>query len=257
MSGKILLSVDRLSVVREGKKLLHEVNLSVAPGEVHAIIGANGAGKSTLGQALAGHPNFRVVEGKIVFDGEDLLGLSPAVRAQRGIFMAFQHPIAIPGVRNIDFLMTAINETRAGQGLAPLGVPECLGWIKRECKGIGLEEAFLRRFLNDGFSGGEKKKNELLQLLVLKPKLAVLDEIDSGLDVATRMLMGKMIVQLQQQGTTFMVITHYMDLFKDIKPDVVHIMDHGSVVQTGDAGLVTVVLQEGYAALLAKNARKN
>lgn len=257
MSGKILLSVDELSVVREGKKLLDGVNVSVATGEVHAIIGANGAGKSTLGKALVGHPNFVVTEGRVVFDGEDLLGLSPAERGQRGLFMAFQHPIAIRGVRNIDFLMTAINETRAGQGLSRLGVPECLAWIKKECKGIGLGEAFLRRFLNDGFSGGEKKKNELLQMLVLKPKLAILDEIDSGLDVSTRKLMGKMIVRLQQQGTTFIVITHYMDFFKDIKPDVVHIMDGGCLVETGDGGLVTVVLREGYAGLLAKNAREH
>lgn len=257
MSRKILLSVDQLSVAREGKKLLDGVKLSIAPGEVHAIIGANGAGKSTLGKALVGHPSFVVTAGKMVFGGEDLLGLSPAERAQRGLFMAFQHPIAIRGVRNIDFLMTAINETRAGQALPPLGVPECLAWIKKECKGIGLGEAFLRRFLNDGFSGGEKKKNELLQMLVLKPKLAILDEIDSGLDISTRKLMGKMIVRLQQEGTTFIVITHYMDFFKDIKPDVVHIMDQGCLVQTGDASLVTAVLQEGYAELLAKNAREH
>ncbi len=257
MSGKILLSVKQLSVVREGKKLLDGVNLSVVPGKVHAIIGANGAGKSTLGQALVGHPNFVVTGGQVVFDGEDLLGLSPSERAQRGLFMAFQHPIAIRGVRNIDFLMTAINETRAGQGLSQLGLPECLAWIKKECKGIGLGEAFLRRFLNDGFSGGEKKKNELLQMLVLRPKLAILDEIDSGLDVSTRKLMGKMIVRLQEQGTTFIVITHYMDFFKDIKPDVVHIIDQGSLVQTGDARLVKVVVEEGYAGLLAKNSSEH
>ena len=246
MNPQALLSIEQLSASVEGKPLLQGIDLSIQPGEVHFLLGPNGSGKSTLAYLLAGKPHYEVTQGKVRWQGVDLLEIAPEERAHQGLLMAFQHPVAIPGVTNFQFLYTAINEKRKATNLAPLTMPACLALVKETLQKIDLDLSFLHRPVNEGFSGGEKKKNELLQLMLLQPKLLILDETDSGLDLATRQWMGRQVLEMQRQGVACIVITHYLDLLEAIRPSKVHWLQKGRLVRSGGAKLAAEVLAEGY-----------
>ena len=229
-----LFVAKNLSIRVGEEEILTAIDLTIGKGEVQAIIGPNGAGKSTLGYGLAGKPGYQVTKGEVTLGGESLLSMSIEERAKAGLFLAFQQPIALPGVRNIDLLRMAIRECRKARGEADLKPLEAIKLIKEKAEVAGLKPAFLSRSVNEDFSGGERKRNELLQLLLLKPQLAILDEVDSGLDKAARNWLGKVIRELQQAGTSFLVITHYIEQLSTISLDKVHIMEGGRIVYSGD-----------------------
>ncbi len=242
-----LLQVRDLRVDVGERNVLKSVSLDVPAGALVVLMGANGSGKSTLGLTLAGHPRYRVVGGRARFAGQDLLSLSPQARARAGLFVSFQAPPEIPGVKNNLFIRTALNTMRAARGEAPLDAFDFLGDARAAAARLGLPETMLGRPVNDGFSGGERKRNELLQLALLKPRLALLDEIDSGMDVDGVRAVVQLVQELRAQGTAFIVISHYLQLIESLAPDAVLRLDQGCIAQTGDISLAGDIARTGFA----------
>lgn len=241
-----MLIIKNLHAEIEGKKILNGINLQVNAGEVHAIMGPNGSGKSTLAHVLAGREGYEITEGSITYMGKDLLELSVDERAKEGIFQAFQYPIEIPGVSTANFLKHTINAVRKHQEKTGLSAIEMLKYIKEKAKLVEMEDGFLSRSLNQGFSGGEKKRNEILQMAVLEPTLAVLDETDSGLDIDALKTVANGVNQLKTKDNAFMVITHYQRLLDYIIPDFVHVLYNGQIVKSGDKKLALQLEEKGY-----------
>lgn len=241
-----MLSIKNLHASVEGKQILKGLNLQVNKGEVHAIMGPNGSGKSTLGNVLAGRDIYEVTEGEITLDGLDLLDLSPEDRAREGVFLAFQYPVEIPGVSNINFLKTAVNDIREYKGLPPMEAKEFLTLVKDKQKLVDFSARLANRSLNEGFSGGEKKRNEIFQLAMLDPRLAILDETDSGLDIDALRIVANGVNQLRSQDNAFVVITHYQRLLDYIVPDFVHVLYDGRIVKTGTKELALELEEKGY-----------
>jgi Fe-S cluster assembly ATP-binding protein len=231
------------------KSILRGINLHVKPGEVHAIMGPNGSGKSTLANVLAGRDDYTISAGDVELEGKDLLGLAPEERAAAGVFLAFQYPVEIPGVNNMYFLKAALNGLRKNRGLEPLDAMDFLVNIKSKIKEVGLDEAFLSRAVNEGFSGGEKKRNEVLQMLMLEPKLAILDETDSGLDIDALQMVAKGVNTLRNSERSFIIVTHYQRLLNYIVPDVVHVMVNGQIIKSGGKELALELEARGYGWL--------
>jgi Fe-S cluster assembly ATP-binding protein len=241
-----MLTINNLHAEIEGKKILNGINLQVNAGEVHAIMGPNGSGKSTLAHVLAGREGYEITEGSITYMGKDLLELSVDERAKEGIFQAFQYPIEIPGVSTAKFLKHTITAVRKHQKKADLTAIEMLRYIKEKAKMVEMEDGFLSRSLNQGFSGGEKKRNEILQMAVLEPSLAVLDETDSGLDIDALKVVANGVNQLKRKDNAFVVITHYQRLLDHIIPDFVHVLYNGQIVKSGDKNLALKLEENGY-----------
>ncbi|PHQ97727.1 MAG: Fe-S cluster assembly ATPase SufC [Marinosulfonomonas sp.] len=244
----------RVKLEEEDKQILKGVNLSLEPGSVHAIMGPNGSGKSTLSYVLSGKSGYEVTGGSATLDGQDLLELDPEERAAAGLFLAFQYPIEIPGVGNMTFLRTAVNSQRKARGEEEMSAGEFLKEIRARAKELKIDAEMLKRPVNVGFSGGEKKRNEILQMAMLQPKMCVLDETDSGLDVDAMKLVAAGVNALRDGKRSFLVITHYQRLLDHIKPDVVHIMADGRIVKTGGPELALEVEHNGYADILAEVA---
>jgi Fe-S cluster assembly ATP-binding protein len=236
----------------EDKQILKGVDLTVKAGEVHAIMGPNGSGKSTLSYVLAGREGYEVTEGSATLEGEELLDMEPEERAAAGLFLAFQYPVEIPGVGNMTFLRTAVNAQRKARGEEEMSAGDFLKVVRAKAKTLKIDAEMLKRPVNVGFSGGEKKRNEILQMAMLEPKMCILDETDSGLDVDAMKLVSEGVNALRDAGRAFLVITHYQRLLDHIHPDVVHIMAAGRIIKTGGPELALEVEQNGYADLLAE-----
>jgi Fe-S cluster assembly ATP-binding protein len=250
-----LLEIKNLHArVAGGAEILKGIDLTVGPGEVHAIMGPNGSGKSTLSQVLAGRDTYEVTQGQVLYEGQDLLALEPEERAVRGVFLAFQYPIEIPGVGNLYFLRTALNAVRKKRGQEELDAMDFLAIAKEKMKLVEMDQGFLNRSVNEGFSGGEKKRNEILQMAVLDPRLAILDETDSGLDIDALRIVAGGVNALRSAQRSMLVITHYQRLLDYIVPDVVHVIADGRIVKTGDKQLAKELEQKGYAWLEGKGA---
>ena len=249
-----MLDVKNLKVAleEEGTQILKGLDLSVQAGEVHALMGPNGSGKSTLSYVLAGRDGYEVTGGAVRVDGADMLAMEPEERAAAGLFLAFQYPVEIPGVGNMTFLRTALNAQRKARGEDEIGAAEFLKTVRERAAALEIDDALLKRPVNVGFSGGEKKRNEILQMAVLEPKMCVLDETDSGLDVDAMRLVAAGVNALRGAGRGFLVITHYQRLLDHVKPDVVHIMADGRIVRTGGPELAHEVERDGYAGILAE-----
>ncbi len=247
-----LLAVSNLHARVQDNEILKGLDLVVRPGEVHAIMGPNGAGKSTLGNALAGHPKVQVTEGEAMLNGKNLLELSPEERAGEGLFLAFQYPVEIPGVNNMYFLRAALNAQRKYRGEPELDAAEFLQLVKRKMKDLDMPEDLLRRPVNEGFSGGEKKRNEIFQMSVLEPKLAILDETDSGLDIDALKAVAEGVSKMRDGQRSFLVITHYQRLLDYIKPDKVHVLADGRIVRSGGPELARELEETGYGWLEEK-----
>jgi Fe-S cluster assembly ATP-binding protein len=247
-----MLKIENLHVKleEEDKAILKGVDLAVGAGEVHAVMGPNGSGKSTLSYVLAGRDGYEVTEGTATLDGEDLLAIEPEERAAAGLFLAFQYPVEIPGVSNMVFLRTALNAQRKARGEAELNAAEFLKLVREKARALDVEPEMLKRPVNVGFSGGEKKRNEILQMAVLAPRMCILDETDSGLDVDAMKLVANGVNALRSKDRAFLVITHYQRLLDHIVPDVVHIMADGRIVATGGPELALEVETNGYAGIL-------
>ena len=243
---KNMLSIKNLHASVEDKQILKGLNLEIKAGEVHAIMGPNGAGKSTLGNVLAGRDTYEVTDGQVLLDGVDLLDLSPEDRAREGLFLAFQYPVEIPGVSNINFLKTAVNDIREYKGLPPMEAKEFLQTVKDKQKLVEFSANLANRSLNEGFSGGEKKRNEIFQLAMLNPKLAILDETDSGLDIDALRIVSNGVNQLRSENNAFVVITHYQRLLDYIVPDFVHVLYDGRIVKSGPKELALELEEKGY-----------
>ena len=241
-----MLKIKDLHASVDGKKILNGLSLDVKPGEVHAIMGPNGSGKSTLSQVLAGREDYTVDSGSVEWLGQDLLDMSIEDRARSGLFLAFQYTIEIPGVSNAYFLRTAVNAIRREQGKPELDAIDFLKLVKAEMKEVGMREEFLHRSVNEGFSGGEKKRNEVLQMSMLEPKLAILDETDSGLDIDALRIVSEGVNRLRSPDRSMVVITHYQRLLDYIVPDVVHVLSGGRIIRTGDASLAKELEERGY-----------
>jgi Fe-S cluster assembly ATP-binding protein len=241
-----MLEIKALHASINGNEILKGLNLTVKPGEVHAIMGPNGAGKSTLASVLAGKEDYEVTSGEIVFDGKDLLELSVEERAREGVFLAFQYPVEIPGVSNVNFLKTAMNEIREHRGLPALSAKEFLSLVKEKSALVELDASLASRAVNEGFSGGEKKRNEIFQMAMLEPKLAVLDETDSGLDIDALRIVAQGVNTLKTSDNATLVITHYQRLLDYIVPDYVHVLFDGKIVKTGGKELALELEEKGY-----------
>jgi len=241
-----MLEIIDLHATVDGKEILRGVDLTVQAGEVHAVMGPNGSGKSTLARVLAGHPGYEVTGGTITYKGEDLLALAADERARKGVFMAFQYPVEIPGVNNAYFLKAALNATRKEQGLDELDAIDFMTLVKKEAKRLQMDESMLQRSVNEGFSGGEKKRNEIFHMAVLQPGLAVLDETDSGLDIDALRIVSDGVNALRSPDRAFIVVTHYQRLLEYIVPDVVHVLSDGRIVKTGGRELALELEQKGY-----------
>jgi Fe-S cluster assembly ATP-binding protein len=242
-----LLEVKNLHVEVDGKKILNGLDLTIEKGKVHAIMGPNGSGKSTLAHVLAGKPNYTVTQGQVLFEGEDVLALKPHERAAKGIFLAFQYPLEIPGVATFNFLKTALNSQRKYRGEAELLMPEFIKRVREVAGKLGIEQDMLRRPVNVGFSGGEKKRNEVMQMALLAPRLCVLDETDSGLDIDALKIVAEGVNHLRSPERGFIVITHYQRLLNYIVPDVVHVLARGRIVRTGGKEIALELEADGYA----------
>ncbi len=240
------LDIVNLSARVAGKAILNGINLGVRAGEVHAIMGPNGSGKSTLAQVLAGREDYEVTGGTVSFDGRDLLTMKPEERARAGLFLGFQYPVEIPGVNNVYLLKAALNAKRKAAGEPEVDAYEFLALIKQKMKFMDMSEAFLTRGVNEGFSGGEKKRNEILQMLVLEPKLAILDETDSGLDIDALKIVSKGVNSLRDQNRAVVLITHYQRLLDYIVPDQVHVLSGGRILKSGDKSLALELEKRGY-----------
>ncbi|PAV26593.1 Fe-S cluster assembly ATP-binding protein [Tamilnaduibacter salinus] len=244
-----MLSIRNLHAAVEGEEILKGINLDIQPGEVHAIMGPNGSGKSTLSQVLAGNETFEVTSGEVLLDGKNLLELETEERALAGIFLAFQYPVEIPGVSNLQFLRTAVNAHRAHQGKEELSAVDFMKLAKDITQRVDLDASFLKRGVNEGFSGGEKKRNEILQALLLEPRLAILDETDSGLDIDALKTVAQGVNELRSEDRAILMITHYQRLLDHIVPDKVHVLAGGRIVKSGDSELAKELEEHGYAGL--------
>jgi Fe-S cluster assembly ATP-binding protein len=249
-----MLEVRNLQVRAEGKHILRGVNLTVKAGEVHAIMGPNGSGKSTFARALAGHPQYEIVGGEARYEGRDLLAMDPDERAREGLFMAFQYPVEIAGVNNAYFLKAALNATRKHQGLEALDAMEFMALIREKAKLLDVDQSMLGRSVNEGFSGGEKKRNEIFQLAVLEPKLAILDETDSGLDIDALKVVASGVNAMRTKDRAFIVVTHYQRLLNYIVPDYVHVLNDGVIVRSGGKELALELEEKGYGWLEGSDA---
>jgi Fe-S cluster assembly ATP-binding protein len=243
---KNMLSIKNLQAQIDDKQILKGLNLTVNAGEVHAIMGPNGSGKSSLASVLAGREQYEVTGGEVTFDGKNLLELSPEDRAREGLFLAFQYPVEIPGVSNINFLKTALNEIRAYKGLDPLDAKSFLQMSKEKQKLVEFDAKLVNRSLNEGFSGGEKKRNEIFQLAMLEPKLSILDETDSGLDIDALRIVANGVNALRTKDNAFIIITHYQRLLDYIVPDFVHVLYNGRIVKSGTKELALELEEKGY-----------
>lgn len=241
-----LLKIENLKANINGKEILHGLNLEMNKGEIHAIMGPNGSGKSTLASVLAGKEDFEVTEGKVEFDGMDLFELEPEERSREGLFLAFQYPVEIPGVSNANFMKTAINERRKAAGLEPLDAATFLKQMREKAALVDIDKSFLSRSVNEGFSGGEKKRNEIFQMAMLEPKLSILDETDSGLDIDALKIVADGVNKLRNENNAYLVITHYQRLLNYIVPDFVHVLYNGQIVKSGDKSLALELEERGY-----------
>lgn len=241
-----MLVIKNLHASVEDKEILKGINLEVKAGEVHAIMGPNGAGKSTLSSVIAGREDYEVTEGEILLEGEELIELAPEERAHKGVFLSFQYPIEIPGVSVTNFMKTAINETRKAQGLEEMPANQMLKMIREKSELLEIDRKFLSRSLNEGFSGGEKKRNEIFQMAMLEPKLAILDETDSGLDIDALRIVANGVNKLKSKDNAVIVITHYQRLLDYIVPDFVHVLHDGKIVKTGGKELALELEEKGY-----------
>ena len=246
-----MLQINNLHArIEDGAEILKGINLEIKPGEVHAIMGPNGAGKSTLSSVIAGREDYEITEGEILFEGEDIVEDAPEERAQKGIFTSFQYPVEIPGVSVTNFIRTAINETRKANGLEEMPTKDMMALIKEKSELLGIKKDFLSRSLNEGFSGGEKKRNEIFQMLMLNPKLAILDETDSGLDIDALRIVSEGVNAFKNEGNAVLLITHYQRLLNYIQPDFVHVLADGKIIKTGDKTLALELEEKGYDWLL-------
>lgn len=242
----MLLKINNLQAQIEGKQILNGINLNVGPGEVHAIMGPNGSGKSTLASVLAGREEYEVNGGEVLYNGESLLEMSPEDRARKGLFLAFQYPVEIPGVTNANFLKTAVNEIRKSKGLPIMDSKDFLILMKEKMKLVEIDKAMTQRSVNEGFSGGEKKRNEVFQMAMLEPTLSVLDETDSGLDIDALRIVANGVNALRNKERSFIVITHYQRLLDYIVPDFVHVLYKGKIVKSGTKELAIELEEKGY-----------
>ena len=241
-----MLTVKNLHVTVDGKEILRGINLEVKAGEVHAIMGPNGSGKSTLAQVLAGREGYQVTAGTVRYLGQDLLMMTPEQRAREGVFLAFQYPVEIPGVSIALFLKTALNAIRKQRGQTELDAMDFLGMVREKMKRIGMDETFLTRAINEGFSGGEKKRNEVLQMTVLEPKLSILDETDSGLDIDALKVVAGSVNAMRNNERAIVLVTHYQRMLDYVVPDYVHVLSHGRIVKSGGAELALELEKHGY-----------
>jgi Fe-S cluster assembly ATP-binding protein len=241
-----LLQIDNLKVAVGDKPVLNGVTLEVGLGEVHAIMGPNGSGKSTLAHVLAGRPGYTITSGSVTFEGRDLLSLAPEERARAGVFLGFQYPVEIPGVNNVYLLKAAFNAVRKHRGLPEVDAFEFLGLVREKMKFMRMDESFLGRAVNEGFSGGEKKRNEILQMLILEPKLAILDETDSGLDIDALKIVAQGVNSLRGPARSMLLVTHYQRMLDYIVPDFVHVLVHGRIAKSGDRTLALELERRGY-----------
>ena len=241
-----MLKIENLHASIGDKEILKGINLTVGKGEVHAIMGPNGSGKSTLSSVLVGHPTYEVTEGSVTFEGEDILELEPEERAHRGLFLSFQYPVEIPGVSMVNFMRAALNERRKVAGLDPLPAAEFLKLMKQKRELVELDNKLASRSVNEGFSGGEKKRNEIFQMAMLEPKLAILDETDSGLDIDALRIVAKGVNELRSPENSTIVITHYQRLLDYIRPDFVHVLYKGRIVRSGGPELALELEERGY-----------
>ena len=241
-----MLEIKNLKASVEGKEILKGINLKVNAGEIHAIMGPNGSGKSTLASVLAGKQDYTVTHGEILFEGKNLLDMKIEERAHEGIFLAFQYPVEIPGVSTVNFLKTAVNETRKAKGLAPIEAKDFLATMREKMKLVEMDSKLTSRALNEGFSGGEKKRNEVFQMAMLEPKLAILDETDSGLDIDALRIVAHGVNTLRNKNNAFIVITHYQRLLDYIVPDFVHVLSNGKIVKSGTKELAFELEEKGY-----------
>jgi Fe-S cluster assembly ATP-binding protein len=244
-----MLEVKNLKVRAEDKEILRGINLSVQAGEVHAIMGPNGSGKSTFARALAGHPQYEITGGEALYEGRDLLAMDPDERAREGLFMAFQYPVEIAGVNNAYFLKAALNAKRKHQGLEELDAMEFMALVREKAKLLDIDQSMLGRAVNEGFSGGEKKRNEIFQLAMLEPKLAILDETDSGLDIDALKIVARGVNAMRSPDRAFVVVTHYQRLLNYIVPDFVHVLSDGLIVRSGGKELAYELEEKGYGWL--------
>lgn len=241
-----MLEIKNLHASVEGSEILKGIDLKVKAGEIHAIMGPNGSGKSTLAHVLSGREGYEVTEGEVIYNGKDLLELSPEDRAREGIFLAFQYPVEIPGISNTYFLKSALNEIRKHRGMDELDAIDFLSLVKEKTKVVNMDEKLLNRAVNEGFSGGEKKRNEIFQMAVLEPSLALLDETDSGLDIDALKIVANGVNILKNENNAFIVITHYQRLLKYIIPDFVHVLYNGKIVRSGGKDLALELEEKGY-----------
>ena len=241
-----MLSIKNLKARIDDKVILNGINLEVKPGEVHAIMGPNGSGKSTLASVLAGREEFEVLEGDVTYEGRNLLEMSPEDRARDGVFLAFQYPVEIPGVSTINFMKTAVNQMRTHRGQQPLDAVSFLGVMKEKMKLVEMDQSLLNRSLNEGFSGGEKKRNEIFQMAMIEPKLAILDETDSGLDIDALKVVANGVNKLRTKNNAVIVVTHYQRLLDYIIPDFVHVLYKGRIVKSGGKELAVELEAKGY-----------
>ena len=249
-----MIKINNLQARVEDKEILKGINLEINPGEIHAIMGPNGSGKSTLSSVIAGREDYEVTGGSIDFEGENLLDLDPEERAHKGIFLSFQYPVEIPGVSVSNFIKTAINESRKGRGEEPMEAREMLAKMREKTALLEMDKSYLSRSLNEGFSGGEKKRNEIFQMAMLEPKLAILDETDSGLDIDALRIVAGGVNKLRTADNAVVVITHYQRLLDYIKPDFVHVLYNGRIVKSGGPELAHELEEKGYDWIKAENA---
>ncbi len=242
-----MLTIKDLRVAVNGKEILKGIDLEVNPGEVHAVMGPNGSGKSTLAYVLAGRPGYEVLGGEVIYEGRNLLEMDPEERAWEGIFLAFQYPVEVPGVNNMYFLKAAVNAKRKHQGLPELDAMDFLKLAREKIRLVHMREDLLKRNVNEGFSGGEKKRNEIFQMAMLEPKLGILDETDSGLDIDALKTVAEGVNTLRDGRRSFIVVTHYQRLLDYIVPDHVHVLAHGRIVKSGDRSLALELEEQGYA----------
>ncbi|OUL19826.1 Fe-S cluster assembly ATPase SufC [Nostoc sp. 106C] len=252
-NSEVVLSVRDLTATVDGTPILKGVNLEVRAGEIHAIMGPNGSGKSTFSKVLAGHPAYQVTGGEVIFQGQNLLELEPEERARSGVFLAFQYPLEIPGVSNLDFLRVAYNSRRKAQGLEELDAFDFDDLVEQKLEVVKMNSAFLNRSVNEGFSGGEKKRNEILQMALLEPKLAILDETDSGLDIDALKIVANGVNQLASPENATIMITHYQRLLNYIVPDYVHVMARGQILMSGGKDLALELESRGYDWVVEEN----
>lgn len=244
-----MLSIDNLHVTVDGKEILKGLSLAIKPGEVHAIMGPNGSGKSTLGHVLSGRDGYEVSAGSVTFLGKDLFAMDTPERAREGLFLAFQYPVEIPGVSNMEFLKASVDAVKTHRGEALLDSVSFMKKARAFCQSVDLKQDFLKRGVNEGFSGGEKKRNEIMQMMLLEPRLAILDETDSGLDIDALQVVAKGVNSLRSSERSFIVVTHYQRLLNFIEPDYVHVLAGGKIVKSGDKSLALELEEKGYGWL--------